>query len=185
MTPDEIKASLTTIAKNSIAAGDHGSALDALGKLADMAIPALDDLGAKKPGIRTTEFWLATLCSVVGTVLSFLPGKEWVGGCLLAVAAGTYALSRGLAKQAAVFFLVVGLVGATGCSQPGYVSATALQPATHAVVERHDRLLDAADDATMKKAGLNPDERDSYKTTSALLEKAVDEGVASAGSGSK
>lgn len=53
-----------------------------------------------KPGWQTTEFWVTKLslaAMILGTVAGYIPGT-WsvVGG---AIAAGLYAISRGLAKS--------------------------------------------------------------------------------------
>lgn len=90
MDANQIKATLTTIATKATEAGDHG-----------MALEALDRLGEQKPGIRTSEFWLAGVTSTVGTILLAVPGKEAIGGILMAISVLAYALSRGLAKKPA------------------------------------------------------------------------------------
>jgi hypothetical protein len=51
-----------------------------------------------KTGYKTTEFWVTVIVSLFAVVdPASLP--DWAQGGLLAVAAGAYAISRGLAKQ--------------------------------------------------------------------------------------
>lgn len=52
----------------------------------------------RKPGFRTTEFWITVLLIVVGTVL-VLGGKEELGTTLILGAAAPYVVSRGMAKR--------------------------------------------------------------------------------------
>jgi hypothetical protein len=56
-----------------------------------------------KPGVLTTEFWLAVVV-ILGTTLDALAGSlpDRYAGIASAVASGLYALSRGLAKRPAV-----------------------------------------------------------------------------------
>lgn len=52
-----------------------------------------------KPGYKTTEFWvtsLATAGALIGSLSGLLPGNAGVIGA--AIAAGCYAISRGLVK---------------------------------------------------------------------------------------
>lgn len=52
-----------------------------------------------KPGYKTTEFWvtaLATAGALIGSISGALPGNAGVIGA--SIAAGCYAISRGLAK---------------------------------------------------------------------------------------
>lgn len=52
-----------------------------------------------KPGYKTTEFWVsatATIGALFGAIAGVLPGQAGVVGA--SIAAGCYALSRGLAK---------------------------------------------------------------------------------------
>ncbi len=45
-----------------------------------------------KNGLKTTEFWMATLTSVFGVATGLLP--PWISAVLM----GAYTISRGLAK---------------------------------------------------------------------------------------
>jgi len=56
-----------------------------------------------KPGVRTTEFWLAVVV-IAGSALDALAGSlpDRYAGIAAAVASVLYALSRGLAKRPAV-----------------------------------------------------------------------------------
>jgi hypothetical protein len=59
-----------------------------------------------KPGVRTTEFWVAMAAGLVQMVnlvgiWDFVPNKY--STIILGVIAGLYALSRGIAKQGVAF----------------------------------------------------------------------------------
>ena len=48
----------------------------------------------ERPGVRTTEFWIASILSVAGLVMQFWPGHEVIGGVLTLGASSVYMLSR-------------------------------------------------------------------------------------------
>jgi hypothetical protein len=56
-----------------------------------------------KPGVLTTEFWLAVVV-ILGTAIDSLAGSlpDRYAGIAAAVSSGLYAISRGLAKRPAV-----------------------------------------------------------------------------------
>jgi len=54
----------------------------------------------KKPGVRTTEFWMASILSLAGMGMQFWPGHETVGAILALGASSLYALSRMVVKVA-------------------------------------------------------------------------------------
>lgn len=53
-----------------------------------------------KPGVKTTEFWLASLLSGVGAVLSFVPGHEVQGGIMFSLGTTAYIFARTVVKKA-------------------------------------------------------------------------------------
>jgi TRAP-type C4-dicarboxylate transport system permease large subunit len=55
-----------------------------------------------KPGIKTTEFWIATLTTIStvgGALAGALPPST--AGIVAAIASGAYSIARGLAKSTA------------------------------------------------------------------------------------
>lgn len=106
--------------------------------MADEATPVCP---SEKPGIKTTEFWLALAMMVVGAWL-ISKGKDEVGGVLTLAAGSVYTGFRGLVKsKLAQAGAVLLLVFAVGCGTPGYVKASEIQGLVHAVCDRHKRLV--------------------------------------------
>ncbi|MAH48371.1 hypothetical protein CMI37_21280 [Candidatus Pacearchaeota archaeon] len=58
-------------------------------------------MSKSKPGVKSTEFWLATCGMIGGLVLSILPDNAWtqvIGGLLAAICGASYTLGRSWAK---------------------------------------------------------------------------------------
>lgn len=155
---------LTTLAQNASEAGEHGAA----GDLGGQVVGALAQL-SEKSGVKTTEFYLAIVCKIIGgyLIVSGDDTRAALGAGLVAISSLGYSLSRGIAKKAApvgLLFLAL-LVG--GCAPQGYVKVDDIEPLAERVFTRHDLYV-----ATMKDPGgdaLTVDEVGEYLDTTKIL----------------
>lgn len=53
----------------------------------------------ERPGIRTTEFWLAIAVNAAGVAMGMWKGHEAIGAVMILVASGVYTLSRAFVKK--------------------------------------------------------------------------------------
>ena len=51
-----------------------------------------------KPGIKSTEFWMAVVTAITGIVLIF-KGNAEAGAAMVATATAAYGISRGITKK--------------------------------------------------------------------------------------
>jgi hypothetical protein len=128
---------------------------------------------SERPGIKTTEFWLAVAMILAGVWL-ISKGKDEIGAALIGIAGTVYPALRGavkskLAQVAGVLALVVLL---SGCGTPGYVKASEVQELTRAICDRHDRLVKATKDYPEGEQ-----KRQSDLRSSAILRGTIDEAV--------
>ncbi len=156
-----------------------------------------------KPGIRSTEFWICSVLGVVGAILAFLPvaveGEptmleiaRQIGGMIMSTGAALgYAGSRGLAKlgsKAKLLLMAIMLPFLLmACSPKGYIRAEGISELVDGINYRHDLLIERLRGVEAKDLpDLNddedeadvPDDLDTYKRSSKILQRIVDAAVA-------
>ncbi len=136
-----------------------------------------------KPGVKTTEFWIASVVAVVGAVMAFLPAategdptileivRQICGAVMSAGAAMGYGVSRGLAKQGAktIKILVVAfMIGIMiGCCTVPAQSVKQIESTHNLILPEYIQYIEA-------DTSLDSDEKDDAKKLAGSLERLVD-----------
>ena len=136
-----------------------------------------EDAPAKKPGYKTTEFWITAVLTLAGLVVAGGYGDEdspmiKIAGMALSLGAAMgYTIVRGGVKKAAKVLLMVLLPFMIVSCCKGHVRAEGIHGLVHDVTERHDNFIKG--EAT--EADKDPRKKDSHLRSSEILRKIVDE----------
>lgn len=136
------------------------------------------DSPAKKPGYKTTEFWLTIVVTIAGFVAAagFADDSPMVkvAGMVLALGAAMgYTVVRGGVKKAAKILLICMLPLFVASCCKGHIRADSIDGLIDRVTERHDRFI-KGEPTTADK---DPAKKDSHLRSSELLRKVVDEAI--------
>ncbi len=133
-----------------------------------------------KPGVKTTEFWIASVVAVVGAVMAFLPAategdptileivRQICGAVMSAGAAMGYTVSRGLAKQGAKILVVAFMIGIMiGCCTVPAQAVKQIESTHNIILPEYIQYIEA-------DTSLDSDEKDDAKKLAGSLERLVD-----------
>lgn len=116
-----------------------------------------DQTIAGRPGLRTTEFWLALVVTTAGIAAAVFSKEPWaqiVGGVAATLTANGYAFARAGTKKALVPLVACSMLLALGsCSTPAAQYVQAERALHDRLAPEYLALIDAADQLPVVKGG--------------------------------